>query len=101
MGGIGPEDAQEQALTPSGTERAHRPTALLPALVTRAGASAAERFLEFFAVSIRNPHTRRAYASAVAASSTGVHSAGSPSSVPFAQCSLPPTSSNTQAPSPP
>ena len=38
----------------------------LPPLVTVAGAAAQLRFLEFFAVSIRNPHTRRAYAGAVA-----------------------------------
>ena len=37
----------------------------LPPLVTVAGAAAQLRFLEFFAVSIRNPHTRRAYAGAV------------------------------------
>jgi site-specific recombinase XerD len=33
----------------------------LPAAITRAGGEAAKRFLEFFAGSIRNPHTRRAY----------------------------------------
>lgn len=37
----------------------------LPALVTAAGEGAQLRFLEFFAASIRNPHTRRAYAGAV------------------------------------
>jgi len=37
----------------------------LPAIVTAAGEGAQLRFLEFFAASIRNPHTRRAYASAV------------------------------------
>jgi site-specific recombinase XerC len=37
----------------------------LPAIVTSAGEGAQLRFLEFFAASIRNPHTRRAYASAV------------------------------------
>src|SRR5271166_1796514 len=36
----------------------------LPALVTAAGERAGMRFLEFFAASIRNPHTRRAYARA-------------------------------------
>jgi hypothetical protein len=36
----------------------------LPALVTAAGERAGMRFLEFFAVNIRNPHTRRAYARA-------------------------------------
>ena len=36
----------------------------LPALVAAAGERASMRFLEFFAVNIRNPHTRRAYARA-------------------------------------
>jgi site-specific recombinase XerC len=36
-------------------------TRSLPALVTFAGERASVRFLEFFAVNIRNPHTRRAY----------------------------------------
>lgn len=38
----------------------------VPALVAAAGERAAYRFLEFFAAQIRNPHTRRAYARAVA-----------------------------------
>ena len=38
----------------------------LPAIVTAAGERAQLRFLEFFAASIRNPHTRRAYGRAVA-----------------------------------
>lgn len=38
----------------------------LPALVVASGAGARVRFLEFFAASIRNAHTRRAYARAVA-----------------------------------
>jgi hypothetical protein len=33
----------------------------LPAVIVRAGGEAAQRFLEFLAGSIRNPHTRRAY----------------------------------------
>jgi len=37
----------------------------LPKLVTAAGDRAGLRFLEFFAVTIRNPHTRRAYSRAV------------------------------------
>jgi len=37
----------------------------LPALVAAAGERAGMRFLEFFASTIRNPHTRRAYARAV------------------------------------
>jgi Phage integrase, N-terminal SAM-like domain len=42
-----------------------RSSAPLPALVMRAGERAGIRFLEFFASTIRNPHTRRAYARAV------------------------------------
>ncbi len=38
----------------------------VPALVAAAGERAAVRFLEFFAGTIRNPHTRRAYGRAVA-----------------------------------
>ncbi len=38
---------------------------VLPALVVAAGDRAGTRFLEFFASTIRNPHTRRAYAHAV------------------------------------
>ncbi|MEE7462163.1 integrase [Methylobacterium fujisawaense] len=37
-----------------------------PALIAAAGDRAAYRFLEFFTAQIRNPHTRRAYAKAVA-----------------------------------
>ncbi len=37
----------------------------LPSIVAAAGDDAQLRFLEFFAASIRNPHTRRAYAGAV------------------------------------
>ena len=39
---------------------------VVPALVAAAGEGAGLRFLEFFAAAIRNPHTRRAYARAVA-----------------------------------
>jgi len=38
----------------------------MPAIVTAAGERVQLLFLEFFAASIRNPHTRRAYAGAVA-----------------------------------
>ena len=38
----------------------------VPALVAAAGERASLRFLEFFAATIRNPHTRRAYGRAVA-----------------------------------
>jgi len=43
----------------------YRASAIVPALVTSAGARAGIRFLEFFASNIRNPNTRRAYAHAV------------------------------------
>ena len=46
--------------TPVGVVQSH-----LPALVAIAGERAGIRFLEFFASTIRNPHTRRAYARAV------------------------------------
>jgi len=42
-----------------------RSPTLLPALVINAGERASVRFLEFFASTIRNPNTRRAYAHAV------------------------------------
>jgi hypothetical protein len=38
----------------------------LPTLIAAAGDQAARRFLEFFAATIRSPHTRRAYGRAVA-----------------------------------
>jgi hypothetical protein len=37
----------------------------VPPSIAQAGASVAERFLEFFAANIRNPHTRIAYARTV------------------------------------
>ncbi len=40
---------------------------VVPMLITAAGERASLRFLEFFAGTIRNPHTRRAYARAVGA----------------------------------
>ena len=43
------------------------PAGMLPALVAAAGDRASIRFLEFFAGTIRNPHTRRAYGRAVGA----------------------------------
>ncbi len=39
----------------------------LPALVAAGGERAGLRFLEFFAATIRDPHTRRAYSQAVGA----------------------------------
>lgn len=41
------------------------PGLVLPAIVARAEPHAQARFLEFFAATIRNPHTRRAYARGV------------------------------------
>jgi site-specific recombinase XerD len=38
---------------------------VVPELIARAGDRASMRFLEFFAATIRNPHTRRAYSRAV------------------------------------
>jgi site-specific recombinase XerD len=46
--------------------RLAEPVPSLPVLVTATGQRAGIRFLEFFAAQIRNPHTRRAYARAVA-----------------------------------
>ena len=37
----------------------------VPALVAAAGDKASKRFLEFFAATIRNVHTRRAYSRAI------------------------------------
>ena len=54
-------------------------TAALPALVAGSGKRAGVRFLEFFAGTIRNPHTRRAYARAVGFSLTWSGDAGVPS----------------------
>jgi hypothetical protein len=39
---------------------------LLPAAIADAGDHAAKRFFEFFTATIRNPHTRKAYARAAA-----------------------------------
>ena len=39
---------------------------VVPALIAAAGEHASLRFLEFFAGTIRNPHTRRAYSHAAA-----------------------------------
>ena len=51
----------------------------LPALVIGAGERAEIRFLEFFALTIRNPHTRRAYARAVGDFLTWCDTTGVPS----------------------
>jgi site-specific recombinase XerD len=51
----------------------------IPALIAAAGECAHTRFLEFFAANIRNPHTRRAYARAVAEFLTWCDDQGVPS----------------------
>ena len=51
---------------------------VVPALVAAAG-ERADRFLEFFAAAIRNPHTRRAYGQAVGAFLAWCEQAGIPS----------------------
>ncbi len=45
---------------------AHPGAVAVPMMVMTGGEAAARRYLEFFAAAIRNPHTRRAYARAVA-----------------------------------
>jgi integrase/recombinase XerC len=50
-----------------------------PALIAAAGDHAGVRFIEFFTANIRNPHTRRAYARAVAEFLAWCESAGVPS----------------------
>lgn len=47
--------------TASDTITIREPFATIPAIVADSGPAAIERFLEFFAVTIRNPNTRRAY----------------------------------------
>jgi len=49
------------------------------ALIAAAGDQAARRFLEFFAATIRNPHTRRAYGCAVTELLTWCDDQGVPS----------------------
>ena len=51
----------------------------MPALITAAGDRAGTRFLEFFASTIRNPHTRRAYGRAVGAFLAWCEETGVPS----------------------
>src|SRR5437764_178377 len=54
-----------QVSTPESLARLDNLTAggtwTLPAIITTAGPDATKRFLEFFTVNIRNPHTRAAY----------------------------------------
>ena len=52
------------------------PPDTVPALIVAAGERASLRFLEFFAANIRNPHTRRPCARAVAASWPGATPTG-------------------------
>ena len=52
---------------------------IIPTLIAAAGERACIRFLEFFASTIRNPHTRRAYARAVGSFLTWCGDAGVPS----------------------
>ncbi len=54
-------------------------TARVPLIVSTAGGHASIRFLEFFASTIRNPHTRRAYGRAVADFLTWCEDHGVPS----------------------
>ena len=59
------------SLSPVSASGAHQPAALLmggpalPPIVTATGPAAQRHFLEFFAATIRNAHTRRAYARGV------------------------------------
>ena len=55
------------------------PSASLPMLIAAAGDHASTRFLEFFAATIRNPHTRRAYSRAVGEFLAWCESVGVPS----------------------
>ena len=52
-------DANTRTISP-------HPSNVVPALIAAAGGRAARRLMEFFAANIRNPHTRRADAHAVA-----------------------------------
>lgn len=52
-------------LNPPSSYQPSEITAALPAVITGAGRSVSERFLEFFTAQIRNPNTRAAYAHAV------------------------------------
>ncbi len=58
---------------------AHPSAVAVPMLVMAEGEAAARRFLEFFAETIRNAHTRRAYARAVAPFLAWCEEAGVPS----------------------
>ena len=55
-----PISGQLQIIEPRAVEL-FGPGTWLPAIITNSAPDAPERFLEFFTVTIRNPHTRRAY----------------------------------------
>ena len=55
------QDAALQIIEPNGS------TNLLPVLVAETGERAAQRFIDFFTVNMRNKNTRKAYARAAAA----------------------------------
>src|ERR1039458_3247688 len=56
-----------QSETRGGRDLVPLPAELLPPISLAAGEKASGRFLEFFAASIRNPNTRKAYMHAVGA----------------------------------
>src|ERR1700755_2584078 len=57
--------ANVELLIPQGEPRDVALQSLAPAIITREGPRATKRFLEFFAATIRNRHTREAYMRAV------------------------------------
>src|SRR5205814_7571576 len=62
----GSEDTPKTGLSPLADRGVFKVgSAQLPALITRAGDDAAQRFVEFFAATIRNRNTRAAYAQGV------------------------------------
>jgi hypothetical protein len=73
------------------TTSQHTPD-VVPALIAAAGERASLRFLEFFAATIRNPHTRRAYGRAVAGFMTwcDANRVGSITAVPGLMAGRPP-----------
>ena len=56
-----PNPDHQLAVTGGPVAKAASATLVVPALTTNAGARAAKRFLEYFAVTIRNRNTRTAY----------------------------------------
>ena len=57
--------ADAELLIPPTASREVALQTLAPAIITREGPRATRRFLEFFAATIRNKHTREAYMRAV------------------------------------